>query len=62
MKRDAFIELLEQNGVIFFKHGKEHDIYRNEKNVDGSPKLGYIIDMYHTHTEVSDEKGCIELA
>ncbi|GHT72974.1 hypothetical protein FACS1894124_0580 [Spirochaetia bacterium] len=31
MKRDAFIELLEQNGVIFFKHGKEHDIYRNEK-------------------------------
>ncbi|GHU05179.1 hypothetical protein FACS1894147_11090 [Spirochaetia bacterium] len=31
MKRDAFIKILEQNGVIFFKHGSEHDIYRNKK-------------------------------
>ena len=31
MKRDAFIAILEQNGVVFFKHGSEHDIYRNKR-------------------------------
>ncbi|GHV86587.1 hypothetical protein AGMMS50230_21950 [Spirochaetia bacterium] len=31
MKREAFIKILEQNGVLFFKHGSEHDIYQNKE-------------------------------
>jgi mRNA interferase HicA len=27
MKRNAFIKILEDNGVVFFRHGSEHDIY-----------------------------------
>jgi predicted RNA binding protein YcfA (HicA-like mRNA interferase family) len=31
MKRNAFIKILEDNGVVFFRHGSEHDIYiKNE--------------------------------
>jgi mRNA interferase HicA len=31
MKRNAFIKILENNGVVFFRHGSEHDIYiKNE--------------------------------
>jgi mRNA interferase HicA len=27
MKRNVFIKILEDNGVVFFRHGSEHDIY-----------------------------------
>jgi mRNA interferase HicA len=27
MKRNTFIKILEDNGVVFFRHGSEHDIY-----------------------------------
>jgi hypothetical protein len=27
MKRNASIKILEDNGVVFFRHGSEHDIY-----------------------------------
>jgi mRNA interferase HicA len=31
MKRNAFIKILENNGVVFSRHGSEHDIYiKNE--------------------------------
>jgi predicted RNA binding protein YcfA (HicA-like mRNA interferase family) len=33
MKRNVFIKILEDNGVVFFRHGSEHDIYI--KNVTG---------------------------
>jgi predicted RNA binding protein YcfA (HicA-like mRNA interferase family) len=29
MKRGNFIELLKREGMDFFKHGTEHDIYKN---------------------------------
>ena len=31
MKRNAFIKILEENGVVFFRHGSEHDIYIKNK-------------------------------
>ena len=31
MKRSAFIKILEENGVVFFRHGSEHDIYIKNK-------------------------------
>ena len=31
MKRKAFIKILEENGVVFFRHGSEHDIYIKNK-------------------------------
>jgi predicted RNA binding protein YcfA (HicA-like mRNA interferase family) len=31
MKRSDFIKILEENGVVFFRHGSEHDIYQNVK-------------------------------
>jgi predicted RNA binding protein YcfA (HicA-like mRNA interferase family) len=27
MKRNAFIKILEDHGVVFYRHGSEHDIY-----------------------------------
>jgi predicted RNA binding protein YcfA (HicA-like mRNA interferase family) len=27
MKRNAFLKLLKKNGIVFFKHGSNHDIY-----------------------------------
>jgi hypothetical protein len=30
MKRSAFIKILEDNEVVFFRHGSEHDIYINK--------------------------------
>jgi predicted RNA binding protein YcfA (HicA-like mRNA interferase family) len=27
MKREDFLHLLEQKGVVFFKHGSRHDIF-----------------------------------
>ena len=27
MKREDFIHFLEQNGLVFYKHGSRHDIY-----------------------------------
>ena len=27
MKREDFIYFLEQNGLVFYKHGSKHDIY-----------------------------------
>ena len=27
MKREDFIYFLEQNGLVFYKHGSRHDIY-----------------------------------
>jgi predicted RNA binding protein YcfA (HicA-like mRNA interferase family) len=31
MKRDDFIAILNSHGVVFFKHGSSHDIYRNQR-------------------------------
>jgi mRNA interferase HicA len=31
MKRNAFIKILEDNKVVFFRHGSEHDIYRQKE-------------------------------
>ena len=31
MKRGDFIKLLEQSGLVFFRHGSCHDIYQHVK-------------------------------
>ena len=31
MKRDDFLKILNKSGVVFFRHGANHDIYIHEK-------------------------------
>jgi predicted RNA binding protein YcfA (HicA-like mRNA interferase family) len=32
MKRNAFIKILEGHGMVFFRSGSKHDIYRQNAN------------------------------
>jgi hypothetical protein len=37
MKRQAFIRELEQEGCVFVRHGKRHDVYRNPATGQQAP-------------------------